>query len=149
MAAFITSFLVAIAGCLGIYLYSKRRPVGAPLSWGEAAVAATFAFGLMFWCYGVVPHQFLTWTSNELNWRSDKFLVGPQLPFSGEEGLFEYFLPFSLNWEVVSHVLVVGIYGLFLAAHVAAWAIWQDRAKPKAEVVPTSEYGRPLVRQQR
>ena len=37
--------------------------------------------------------------------------------------------------------------GRILALHVAAWAIWQDRAKPKAEVVPTSEYGRPLVKQ--
>lgn len=147
MVAFVGSFLVAIVGCAGAYLYSKRRPVGAPLSWGEAIAASTFAFALMFWVYGVVPHQFLTWAGNELSWRPDKVLIGWHLPFTGDEGVLEYFLPFTVNYENLAHILVVGIYGLFLGLHVAAWAVWQDRAKPKAEVVPTSEYGRPLVKQ--
>ena len=48
--------------------YGRRRPVGAPLSWGEAIAAATLVFGLMFWSYGVVPHQWLQWANNELQW---------------------------------------------------------------------------------
>jgi hypothetical protein len=145
--AFVLSFIVALAGFGATIWYGRtRRRVGEPLSWGEALGAATFAFFLMFWAYGVVPHQFLTWTGNELNWRPDRALVGPELPFTGEEGLFEYALPFSMNWETISHLLVVGIYGLFLAMHVAIWAIWQDRAKPRPAAIPTSEYGRPLVR---
>jgi hypothetical protein len=59
----------------------------------------------------------------------------------------EYLLPFTVNYENLAHIIVVGIYGLALGLHVAAWAVWQDRAKPKAEVVPTSGYGRPLVKQ--
>jgi hypothetical protein len=147
VAAFIVSCLVAIAGLVATYRYSKRRPVGATLTWGEAIVAATFGFALMFWCYGVVPHQWLTYASNDLVWRSDKILIGWHLPFSGQEGILQYLLPFTMNYENIAHIVVVAIYGIFLGLHGAAWSMWQNRAKPKAEVVPTSGYGRPLVKQ--
>ena len=146
MVALVLSFVIAMGGFGGIIAYGKRRPVGAPLSWGEAMVAATLGFALMFWAYGVVPHQWLTYSGNELSWRPDKILVGPELPFSGNEGLFEYFLPFTLNYENLSHIVATVIYGLFLGMHVAIWAIWQDRAKQKP-VELTSGYGRPLVKQ--
>jgi hypothetical protein len=146
--AFVLSMLVALGGFGFAMWYGKRRRnVGQPLSWGEAIAAATFAFALMFWAYGVVPHQWLTWTGNELSWRPDKGLVGPELGFTGDEGVFEYFLPFSINYETLSHIGAVVIYGLFLAMHIAAWAIWQDRAKARPPAIATSEYGRPLVKQ--
>ncbi|MBA2282987.1 MAG: hypothetical protein H0W25_17395 [Acidimicrobiia bacterium] len=147
MAAFVLSTIVALAGIAAVWAYSRRRKVGAPLSWGEAIVAATFGFALMFWCYGVVPHQWLTFAGADLGWRPDRVLVGPKLWFTGEEGVFQYFAPFTLNYENLAHIVVTAIYGLFLAIHVAAWVVWQNRAKSKAVVVPTSEYGRPLVKQ--
>lgn len=148
MVALVVSLLISFVGFGAIVVYGKRRPVGAPLSWGEAMVAATLGFALMFWAYGVVPHQWLSFADNELTWRSDKILVGPELPFSGDEGVFEYLLPFTVSYETLSHIVAVTIYGLYLGLHVAAWAIWQDRAK-KAAATPelTSEYGRPLVKQ--
>jgi hypothetical protein len=146
--AFVLSMVIALGGfALTIWYGRRKRAIGQPLSWGEAIAASTFAFFLMFWAYGVVPHQWLTWTGNELSWRPDKVLVGPKLPFTGEEGLFEYFLPFSMNYENLSHIGAVVIYGLFLTMHVAIWAIWQDRAKPRPPAIATSEYGRPLVKQ--
>ena len=146
--AFILSMAVALGGFAGAIWYGRRRrTVGQSLSWGEAIAASTFAFFLMFWAYGVVPHQWLTWTGNELSWRPDKVLVGPKLPFTGEEGMFEYFLPFTMNYENLSHLGAVAIYGLFLTMHVAIWAIWQDRAKARPPAIATSEYGRPLVKQ--
>jgi hypothetical protein len=147
MAAFVLSSIVALVGIAAVYLYGRRRPPGAPLSWGEAIVAATFGFALMFWCYGVVPHQWLTFADTNLQWRSDKALAGFRLPFTGEEGVAEYFLPFSASYENLSHIVVTVIYGVFLGVHVAAWVMWQNRSKSKAVVVPTSEYGRPLVKQ--
>ena len=146
MVALVLSFVIAMVGFAAMVAYGKRRPVGAPLSWGEAMLAAALVFGLMFWAYGVVPHQWLLYSENELTWRSDKILVGPGLPFSGNEGLFEYFLPFTLSYQTLSHLVAVTIYGLFLGMHVAGWAIWQDRAKQKP-VELTSGYGRPLVKQ--
>ncbi len=141
MIAFATSLLIALAGNAAVLLYSKRRPVGAPLSWGEAMAASVFAFVLFNLWYGVVPHQWITLADSEWKWRSDRFVYGPW-------GIFEAnrFLPFTLTYVVLRDLVVLGIYGLGLTLHVYHWAQWQDRAKPKAEVVPTTSYGRPLAR---
>ncbi len=146
--AFLLSSLIAFAGIGAIIWYGKKkRVVGQALSWGEAMGSSALVFALMFWCYGVVPHQWLTWAGNELSWRPDKQLLGPELPFSGNEGAFEYLLPFSINYETLNHIVAVLIYGVFLVLHVAMWAVWQDRAKVKPAAIATSEYGRPLVKQ--
>ena len=144
MVAFVMSFLVAIAGMAGVMLYGRRRPVGAPLTWGEAIAAATFTFALMFWAYGVVPHQWLQWANNELGWTPSRKLLGPN-------DVLKNRLPFTLDYEKLRDVVVVGIYGFFLTAHVAMWALWQDRSKradkrAQRELAP-STYGRPLVKQ--
>ena len=47
---------------------------------------------------------------------------------------------------VIRDLVVAGIYGVALTLHVYHWAQWQNRAKPKAEVVATTAYGRPLAR---
>ena len=141
------SFLVALAGMAAILLYGRRRPIGAPLSWGEAIASATFIFALMFWAYGVVPHQWLQYANNELGWTPAKPLL--------TTGQFEVFNspmpPFNVDYEKLRDVIVVLIYGFFLTAHVAMFAIWQDRGKraekkAQAELEP-STYGRPLVKQ--
>ena len=83
MVAFVGAFLVSLVMGAAIVWYRRRRPQGAPLSWGEAMAAATYVFFIMFWVYGVVPHQWLTYCQNELGWRSDALIVGP-----GSTGLF-------------------------------------------------------------
>ena len=138
------SFLVALAGMAGVMAFSRRRPIGAPLSWGEAIAAATFAFALMFWAYGVVPHQWLQWANNELRWTPAKKVFGP-----GD--VIKTYVRFSIDYEKLRDLVVVAIYGFFLTAHVAMWAMWQDRskkaeAKKQRELAP-STYGRPLVKQ--
>jgi multisubunit Na+/H+ antiporter MnhB subunit len=144
VVAFAASMIVALVGFwVMVVWYGRRRPIGAFLSWGEAIVAATAGFALMFWAYGVVPHQWLTYANNELGWTPSKILweageiepAGIPLP------------PFRINYENISHAIVVGIYGLFLTMHVAAWVLWQNRAKTKPIELPTSDYGRPLVKQ--
>ena len=69
MVAFITSIIITVVLVIPFFIMKKRRPVGTPLTWGEAMVAATWAFFLMFWVYGVVPHQWLTMADAEWNWR--------------------------------------------------------------------------------
>ncbi len=147
MVAFVGSFLVALVGMGIVLLYGRRRPVGATLSWGEAIAAATYAFGLMFWAYGVVPNQWLQFANNELVWTSAKILVksGQFAPFGQE------LPPFTMSYETLSHLIVVGIYGFFLTCHIAMFALWQDRqkrAEKKAQLaLEPSTYGRPLVRE--
>jgi hypothetical protein len=147
VVAFVTSFLVALLGMAVILIYGRRRPIGAPLSWGEAIFGATFVFGLMFWAYGVVPNQWLQYANNELGWTpatklfvsGDYEILGAPIP------------PFTVDYEKVRDIVVVLIYGFFLTCHVAMFAIWQDRGKraekkAQQELEP-STYGRPLVKQ--
>lgn len=141
MIAFAVSLLLAIAGNIAVLLYSKRRPVGAPLSWGEAMAAAVFAFVLFNFWYGVVPHQWITLADNEWGWRKDRIFFGPGDIFEPNR-----FLPFTVTYEALRDLIVTVIYGAGLTLHVFHWVQWQNRAKPKAEVVPTTSYGRPLAR---
>lgn len=147
MVAFVGSFLVALAGMGAVVAFGKRRPEGATLTWGEAIAAATFTIGLMFWCYGVVPHQFLTWANNELNWTAANQLKG----WGDFLVNWPYISTIKFSHETLSHSLVAGIYGFFLTGHVVMWSLWNNRsrkseARAKAELAPSS-YGRPLVKQ--
>ena len=141
MVAFVFSMLVTL-GCIAAGLARmKRRPLDTPLTWGEAVLAATFVFFVLFMAYGVVPHQWLTWADNELNWRPDRILAGP--------GAILAKLPFDLTYLVLRDIVVSGIYGGFLVAQVMVWKRWQARGKAGAGDTPeleTSPFGRPLVK---
>lgn len=144
MVAFVGSLLVSFV-LLGIVLAAvKRRPVGASLTWGEAMAAAIFVFFGLFWVYGVVPHQWLTWAENELEWRPDAFLVGPSATTLTD-------VPFNVSKQTLADAIAALIYGVFLSVHVALWSVWQGRGdkverRRKALEEKTTAYGRPLAR---
>ncbi len=144
MVAFTLSSLIGILGLLAVVWYgSTRRQPGAPLTWGQAYAAAAFTFFMMFWWYGVIPHQWLSWADNELNWRPDAFLAGPGT------GTLENVVPFTLNKLHLRDLVAVAVYGVGLGLQIWVWAWWNDRkkkAEAAAAVVPTTAYGRPLVR---
>lgn len=141
MVAFVVSVLVLVVLVAPIGIYAKRRPVGTWLSWGEAMIAATYVFFIMFWAFGVVPHQWLTWADNELNWRPDVIVVGPG-------NVLADYLPFSITKQTLRDLIVVAIYGILLGGMVALWAKWQGRGDvTPGDDVEKSRYGRPLVRQ--
>jgi hypothetical protein len=135
LVAFISTLVVGFAGLIAVLLYGRRRPVGAPLSWGQGMAAATFAMFMFLWWYGVIPHQWLTWGESELNWRSDRLLFEP----TGNQ-------PLTVSYQTLRDIIAVGIYGVALALHVFLWAWWNDRGKARPVAVPASRYGRPLVR---
>jgi hypothetical protein len=145
VVAFITSIVFTVAMTLVAVPLAKRRPIGTPLTWGEAMVAATWVFAIFFLAYGIVPHQWLVYAENELQWRSDKLLYGPGaiLKPQANGGWF----PFTMNYLHVEHIIATVIYGVGLGAHIALFIWWQKRGtrKPAAEVA-VSTYGRPLVR---
>lgn len=138
MVSFVAATLIAVVMTAAIFPYMKRRPVGTPLTWGEAMVAATYVFFLFFWSYGVVPNQWLLLADNEWSWRSDMLVAGP--------GDILTHLPFEVTYVVIRDLVAVAIYGVVLAANVAIWMIWQGRGKEKAPEIETSRFGRPLVR---
>lgn len=146
------SWVVTILCTAAILEYARRRPDGTPVTWGEAMVGATFAFFLMFWIYGVVPHQWLVYADSELNWRSDRIVVGWGLPDGwpggAGQGVLEWALPFELTYRVMRDVIATVIYVLMLVGQVALHMVWQNRGKVAEEApVPTSRYGRPIVRE--
>ena len=147
MVAFALSIVVTVLLVGAILAYMNRRPVGTPVTWGEAMFGAMIVFFGMFWVYGVVPHQWLTWADNELNWRTDKLFVGPGgiLRAQAQGGSF----PFTITYVVIRDVIASGIYVVAVAGHVALFLMWQNRGK-KAEAaaaVELSSFGRPLVRE--
>lgn len=146
---FTGSWVVACLGIWGCLKYAVRRSPGKSLSWGEAMTGATAVFALMFWIYGVVPHLWITFSDSELSWRESRALVGPMLPSwwaGGDQGLFEWALPFSLNYEIVRDSIAALIYVIALAGNVWIFLLWQKRGLPEPEEPEeTSRYGRPLV----
>jgi hypothetical protein len=160
VVAFVFSLLISLAMVGVIVRVARNRPVGTPLTWGEAFGAAIYAFFLQFMVYGVVPHQFLAWADNELGWRSDKIGI-PLGPFGalldGRLGvrdgvLFPQGVPlpnghFIITAQVLRDIIAAGIYIVFLLVQIKMWLWWQKRDQKKAGVPElTSAYGRPLVR---
>jgi hypothetical protein len=127
--------LLMVAVCLYV---GARRPIGTPVTWGEAMVAGTWVFAIMLLAYGIVPHQWLAWADNELNWRADKILYGP--------GDLVAKLPFTITYQVLRDLVAATIYIVFLGAQVFLWSTWQARGKTKPAELPVSSYGRPLVK---
>ena len=138
MVAFVVSTLLLLAGAGLVVVYAKRRPVGTPPTWGEAMLAAVGVFALMLLAYGIVPHQWLTWADNELGWRRDRIFEG--------WGGFLTGLPFTIPYEVIRDIVAVVIYGIGLGGQIALWALWQGRGERKPRELPSSAYGRPLVK---
>lgn len=146
MVAFVASLLITLALVAFIVPLAKRRPVGTALTWGESMAAAIYVFFTMFWIYAMVPHLWLTWSGNELNWRPDKLLTGPWgiLKTQTAGG----WNPISLNYQVIRDIIAVLIYVVALGLNMYLWAWWQNRGKRAAAVpeIATSDYGRPLVK---
>jgi hypothetical protein len=135
LVAFISTLIIGFAGVAGVLLYGKRRPVGAPMSWGEAMAAAMIAMFLFLWWYGVIPHQWLSWVEGDLSWRADKILLEPNA-----------FQPITVTYKALGDIIATVIYGVGLAIHIGLWVVWNDRGKKKPAEIPASRYGRPLVR---
>ena len=161
MTAFIVSLVVMVLMTALIFVVGLRRPVGKPLSWGEAIVAAVYVFSLLFVAYGVVPHQWLALADNEFRWRNDKIgiplgglkvfghhIFGMKPPYL----LFPKGIPlpngkFIVTAEVIRDFIEVGLYGVGIGGQLFMWSWWNKRGKRAAGTeVETSAYGRPLLR---
>jgi hypothetical protein len=142
--AFLLSFVITVALSLVVIPYAKRRPVGTPLSWGEAMAASAYVFFVFFLAYGVVPHQWLTHADNELAWRKDVTVWGPAgiVRPQAQGGWF----PFTINAVHVRDIFATLIYVIFLGLNLWLWAFWQKRGAVKKAEIAVSTYGRPLAR---
>jgi hypothetical protein len=118
------------SAALGLAMVVSRdpRPQDRPTTWAEAMAGAVGVFFLMTLAYGVIPHEWITFSDKYLNWTPDKFLVETYL--------------IKPNYQQVRDVIVVLIYSVFVGANLKLWFMWQQRLVPKPE--PTSEAGKVL-----
>jgi len=142
--AFIVSFIAATVLTLVAIPYGKRRPKGTPFSWGEAMLGATYAFGVMFLSFGVVPHQWIDHADKELGWDRANIIYGPGGILKPQ--VLGGWNPITLQYEAVRDVVVVIIHVYFFGLLIFIWNWWQKRGDTVAKELPTSSYGRPLVK---
>ncbi len=143
--AFLFSFFLSTFGALLAIPYAKRRPKGAPVSWGEAMLAAVYVFGILFVAFGVVPHQFIDHADKELGWSKNNIIYGPGDILKPQA--FGGWFPFTMSYEAVRDIVVIVIHLWYFGLLIWLWSVWQKRgdAKPGTEVA-TSTFGRPLVK---
>lgn len=153
MTAFISSVVILALLLSPLVPFSKRRKLGTPLTWGEAMLGAAYVFFVMFWAYGVVPHQWLTWADAELQWSPSRVWLGPGVAgkmvvplvhWHIAEGFRKAF-PINVHAEVLRDVIATLIYVVGLGANIFLWTWWQKRGT-KATPAPVSSFGRPLVK---
>ncbi len=144
---YIVAALIQIALMIPFFIVADRRKPGTPMTWGEAMVAGTYVFGILFWLYGVLPHEFLNWADSELAWRPDQVLIGPGGQWSEWWSWWERF-PMTIHKETLRDLILVLIYVVGLGGFIWAAAFWNDREKKAAEagaIEEKSQYGRPLI----
>jgi hypothetical protein len=169
VVAFFGSMLALVVVVGAVWSFGKRRPLGTPLTWGEAMVAGIALFAIFILAYGIVPDTFLKWANgNTLNWRSDIFGIpigpfGKLTPNSWENHWFSHSrnvlwpdgITFwgrgrvTLSKQTIRDIIAATIYIVFLLIHGFLWAGWQRRGKKAAALTAietSSTYGRPLVK---
>jgi hypothetical protein len=142
--AFIVSFVAATVLTLVAIPYGRRRPVDRKASWGESMLASAYVFGVLFIAFGVAPNQWIEHADADLGWDRTKIIFGPAgiLRPQSEGG----WNPITLQYEAVRDIIVVLIHVYFFALLLFIWVWWQKRGQTTAKELPTSSYGRPLVR---
>lgn len=151
MAAFVSSMIILFLGVALCMYVGARRPLGTPLTWGEAMVAGTYAFGLMLLAYGIVPHQWLNYADNELLWRPDKLLVGISsagVVWGNDAKNLGGTGRVLINYQAIRDIIATVLYVVFLGGQMYLWAIWQKRGRKKPGDVEEarSRFGRPVLR---
>jgi len=142
--AFLVSLIAATLLTLAAIPYGKRRTRGTPFSWGEAMLGATYAFGVMFMAFGVVPHQFIDHADKELGWDRANIIYGPGGILKPQT--LGGWNPITLQYEALRDVVVVLIHVYFFGLLIFIWNWWQKRGDETAKELPVSSYGCPLVK---
>ena len=151
MAAFVSSMIVMIL-MVAVCLYvGARRPIGTPVTWGEAMVAGTWVFGVMMLAYGIVPHQWLNYADNELLWRPDKLLVGISsggVVWGADAKDLGGTGRILINYQAIRDIIASVLYIVFLGGQMYLWSVWQKRGRKKPGDVEEarSRFGRPVLR---
>jgi hypothetical protein len=146
---------VALLAGIAIVLVWTRIPKRSaePATWAATITGAILVWVLFVLGYGVVPHEWLTFSSAYLDFGKNTFALQQSR-----------IVPFDVTREAVAHMIVTGIYVFVLGVNVYLFVKWQDRkvAEPAGEggevaagapwyrrrAKRTSAYGRPVTVQE-
>lgn len=142
--AFLSSLIASTGLTLAAIPYGKRRPIGTPFSWGEAMLGATYAFGVLFFSFGVVPHQWIDHADKNLGWSRTRIVHGPGGILKPRS--LGGWNPITLQYEAIRDIVVVVIHAYFFGLLIFIWLWWQRRGATTSTEIATSSYGRPLVK---
>ena len=140
--AFLLSFFGTIVLTLAVIPYGKRRPVGKPVSWGEAMLGAVYAFGVMFLAFGIVPHQWIDHADRNLGWTQRQASSSDPAASCKPQADGGWF-PFTLQYEAVRDIVVVLIHVIFFGLLIFIWLVV---AEARPAVKPGTEIETSLVR---
>jgi hypothetical protein len=129
--------LTALGFALFFWL-AKRPKSDLPATWGQSMLGAAAVFAMFLLCYGVVPHEWLTWADSNLALREDRVLIDTYA--------------IDISGRALRDIVAATMYIVFLGLNTWTWIYWQKRgtAKPKAAVASapagTSAFSRPVVK---
>lgn len=139
--------LLTIVMLLPVIVALRRPKSDQPSTWAQAMAGSVYVFGMMLLVYAIIPHEFITFADNYLQWGKDKYIINSTTPIPFATGTN---WPVSIDMQAVRDIAVVNIYIVFFAINIALFVLWQDR-KTKTEddeekpvVVGRSRFGRPL-----
>jgi hypothetical protein len=143
----IWSTLITIVMLVPILVMLRRPKPDRPTTWAQAMAGSVYVFALMLLVYAVIPHEWITFADNYLQWGKDKYVIKSTtaIPFWESQNW-----PFSIDMQAVRDIVAVGIYLVFFAGNIALFVLWQDRKtrtedeEEKPVVVGRSRFGRPL-----
>ena len=143
----IWSIALFVIGLIIIAILYRREKPNRPATWSECIAGAVGVFAMMTLIYGVIPHEWITFSDKYLQWDTTHFVFRTHQDMFGL-GIVDW--PFSMNKQAVRDIIVVGIYTVFFGLNLFLFAQWQKRGKeeaPPEEKPRTSRFGRPLRRQ--
>ena len=104
---------------LAMVVSRDPRSQDRPTTWAEAMAGAVGVFFLMTLAYGIIPHEWITFSDKYLQWTPDK-------------PVFETYA-IKPNYQQLRDLIVVMIYGVFFLLNLRVWVLWQGRLVPKPE----------------
>jgi hypothetical protein len=139
--------LITIVMLIPVLVMLRRPKSERPTTWAQAMAGAVYVFALLLLAYAIIPHEWITFADNYLQWGKDKYVIKSTtaIPFATSLNW-----PFSVDMQAVRDVVAVGIYVVFFAINIALFVLWQDRKtrtedeEEKPVVVGRSRFGRPL-----
>jgi hypothetical protein len=137
---FISLLLCAIS--FAIFMALVKRPKSElPPTWAQSMLGALVVFALILLIYGVVPHEWLTWSDSKLGLREDKIFLSTR--------------PVKVSGRAIRDTVAALLYIIFLGIQTWMWVKWQKRgtAKPKParaaatpEPAGVSAFSRPVTK---